>query len=154
MSEGKIRRLGRIFRDDQKSVIVAMDHGGFFGTQAGFEQPRELIRQVVSGSADPVLATVGLAQKFAAELAPVGLILRVDGGVSRMGTREWRGDLIFGAETALRLGADGVIAMGFPGAQHENVNLRYLAELSDQCIQWGLPFVAEMLPRRPRTADW
>lgn len=64
-----------------------------------------------------------------------------------MGTRAWRGGLIYSAEAALRLGADGVVAMGFPGSENENLNLRYLAELNDQCAQWGLPVMAEMLPR-------
>lgn len=147
MAQDKTRRLRRIFREDGRAVIVAMDHGAFFGVQKGFECPAEPIRQVIAGGADAIMATVGLAQTFAKELAPAGLILRVDGGVSRLGTRTWRGKLIYGAETALRLGADGVAAMGFPGAEREDENLKCLAELIDQCAQWGLPVMAEMLPR-------
>lgn len=147
MALDKTRRMRRIFRENQRTVIVAMDHAAFFGIQPGFEQPDHLITQVVTGGADAIMATFGLAKKYAMELAPAGLILRVDGGVSRLGSRAWRGNLIFGAEAALRLGADGVVAMGFPGSENENQNLRYLAELSDQCTQWGLPLMAEMLPR-------
>jgi len=147
MANNKTRRLRRIFRENQRTVTVAMDHSNFFGVQPGFEQPREIIKQVVAGGADAIMTTVGMVKNFAEELAPVGLILRVDGGASRMGTRTWRGSLIFGAEAAVRLGADGVVAMGFPGSENENLNLRYLAELSDQCTQWNLPLMAEMLPR-------
>jgi len=147
MAQDKTRRLKRIFREDGRTVIVAMDHGGFMGPQPGFDVPTEPIKQVIAGGADAIMATVGLAQAFARELAPAGLILRVDGGVSKLGTRAWRGKLIYRAETALRLGADGVVAMGFPGAEHEDENLTYLADLNDQCAQWGLPLMAEMLPR-------
>lgn len=147
MATDKTRRLRRIFRENQRTVTVAMDHSGFFGVQPGFEQPGEVIRQVVAGGADAIMTTVGVAKNFAEELAPAGLILRVDGGVSRMGSRAWRGSLIFEAEAAVRLGADGVVAMGFPGSENENLNLHYLAELSDQCAQWNLPLMAEMLPR-------
>lgn len=147
MASGKARRLRRIFREDRRTVIVAMDHAHFFGNLPGFEDPAQVINKVVAGGADAVLATFGLAKNFATELAPVGLILRVDGGASRLGTRAWRGSLIFGAETALKMGADGVIAMGFPGSENENLNLNYLADLSNQCEQWGLPLAAEMLPR-------
>jgi DhnA family fructose-bisphosphate aldolase class Ia len=147
MAVDKTRRLRRIFRENQRTVTVAMDHAAFFGAQPGFDQPGKLIEQVVAGGADAIMATFGLARRFAAELAPVGLILRVDGGVSRLGTRAWRGNLIFNAEAALRLGADGVVAMGFPGSENEDQNLRYLAELGHQCLQWGLPLMAEMLPR-------
>ncbi len=147
MSLDKTRRMRRIFREDGRTVIIAMEHGSFFGVQPGFENPSEPIKQVIAGGADAIMATVGMARHFANELAPAGLILRVDGGVSRLGTRAWRGSLIYSAETALRLGADGVVAMGFPGCENENENLKYLAELSDQCMQWGLPLMAEMLPR-------
>jgi DhnA family fructose-bisphosphate aldolase class Ia len=147
MSEGKQRRLRRIFGEDGCAVIVAMDHGGYFGTQPGLEQPREVMRQVIAGGADAMMTTVGLAQHFGDELAATPLLLRVDGGVSKLGTRAWRGGQIFQAETALRLGADGVVAMGFPGAENENKNLQALAQLSEQCLDWGLPLMAEMLPR-------
>ncbi len=147
MTQGKTRRLGRLFREDGRTVIVAMDHGGFFGLQPGLEQPGEVIRQITLGGADAIMTTYGLAQHYAEELAATGLILRVDGGASRLGTRAWRGRRTFSAEAALRLGADGVVAMGFPGAENEDDNLRDLAELSDECGRWGLPLVAEMLPR-------
>ncbi len=147
MSADKTRRLNRIFRADGRAVIVAMDHGNFFGTQAGFEDPATVIEKVIAGQPDAIMTTFGLARKFARELAPTSLILRVDGGASRLGTRAWRGSLVFDAETALRIGADGVVAMGFPGSENEDKNLNYLAMLSKQSAQWGLPFIAEMLPR-------
>lgn len=146
MISGKHRRMRRIFREDGRAVIVAIDHGGFFGLQQGLEQPGEVIRQV-AGGADAIMTTYGLAQHFADELAATGLILRVDGGVSRLGPRAWRGSRTFSVEAALRLGADGVVAMGFPGAENEDQNLRDLAELSDECGGGGLPLMAEMLPR-------
>lgn len=147
MNPQKIRRLNRIFRLDGKALIVAMDHGGFFGPQPGNERPGETIRKVVAGGADAIMTTFGLATTFPEELAAVGLILRADGGVSRLGGRKWRGRLLFGPEEALRLGADGVVCMGFPGAEREHDNLSYLAQLSARCNEWGLPLMAEMLPR-------
>jgi DhnA family fructose-bisphosphate aldolase class Ia len=147
MSFTKTRRMRRLMREDGRAVVIAMDHGAFFGVQGGLERPGEVIQQVVAGGADAIMATFGLAHQFARELTPVGLLLRVDGGVSRLGQRAWRGRLIFDVEAALRLGADGVVAMGFPGSENENNNLKDLAELSSQCAQWGLPLTAEMLPR-------
>jgi DhnA family fructose-bisphosphate aldolase class Ia len=143
----KLRRMQRLVREDGRAVIVAMDHGAFFGFQPGLERPGDVIRQIVNGGADAIMATFGLAQSFARELAGAGLILRVDGGVSRLGQRTWRGRQVFGHEAALRLGADGVVVMGFPGSEHEDHNLQDLAALSEQCSEWGLPLVAEMLPR-------
>ena len=147
MNIGKTRRLSRIFRGDGRTLIVAMDHGAYFGLQAGLENPRPAIEAVVAGGADAVMTTMGIAQNFADALAPTALILRSDGGASRYGTKQWRGGLINDAETALKLGADGVIVMGFPGSENEDKNLQYLAALSKQCVNWGLPLIAEMLPR-------
>ena len=147
MSTDKTRRMRQIFKEDGKAVIIAMEHGSFMGVQPGFEHPAKPIKKVIAGGADAIMATVGMAKNFAEELAPAGLILRVDGGVSRLGTRKWRGSLVYGAETALRHGADGVVAMGFPGIEDEHLNLNYLSKLIDECDQWGIPVMAEMLPR-------
>jgi DhnA family fructose-bisphosphate aldolase class Ia len=147
MNLGKLHRLRRIFQGDERTVIVAMDHGAFFGLQTGLENPRTAIEQVVAGGADAVMTTLGIAQSFAEALAPTTLVLRVDGGASKLGTKAWRGGLIYDAEMALKLGADGVIVMGFPGSENEDKNLQYLAALSKQCVNWGLPLIAEMLPR-------
>jgi DhnA family fructose-bisphosphate aldolase class Ia len=147
MNLGKMRRMRKFFHADGRTMIVAMDHGAYFGLQAGLENPLRAIEAVVTGGADAVMTTVGIAQAFASALAPTSLILRVDGGATKMGTKAWRGALINDAETALKLGADGVVVMGFPGAENEDKNLQYLAALSKQCLNWGLPLMAEMLPR-------
>lgn len=147
MNSGKARRLRKIFSDRERAVIVAMDHGAYFGIQAGLENPAPLIEQAVEGGADAIMTTVGIVQKFGDSLGRTSLILRVDGGATKLGTRAWRGSLINDAETALKLGADGVVVMGFPGSENEDKNLSYLAALSKQCLTWGLPLMAEMLPR-------
>lgn len=147
MSIGKMRRLRKIFSAEGRAVIVAMDHGAYFGIQPGLENPLPLIEQAVEGGADAIMTTVGIAQKFAEPLMPTSLILRVDGGATKLGSKAWRGSLINDAETALKLGADGVVVMGFPGSENEDKNLSYLAALSKQCVNWGLPLMGEMLPR-------
>jgi DhnA family fructose-bisphosphate aldolase class Ia len=147
MNIGKMRRLRKIFSGEGRAVIVAMDHGAYFGIQPGLENPGPLIEQVVEGGANAIMTTVGIAQKYADALAPITMILRVDGGATKLGSKAWRGSLINDAETALKLGADGVVVMGFPGSENEDRNLQYVAALSKQCVNWGLPLVGEMLPR-------
>ena len=127
-------------------MIVAMDHGAYFGIQAGLENPQPLIEAAVEGGANAIMTTVGIAQKFATRSHPTALILRVDGGATKLGSNAWRGSLINDAESALKLGADGVVVMGFPGSENEDKNLR-IAALSKQCVNWGLPLMGEMLPR-------
>jgi DhnA family fructose-bisphosphate aldolase class Ia len=142
---GKERRFGRLFRTDGRSVMVAMDHGGFqgygppLGAAAG---------PVAAGRPDGVLGTWHLARTAAAMFAEAGLVLRVDGGTTDLGGHS-AGDvtgLLHHAEAALTIGADAVAAMAYPGSPNEHVSLLRLAELCTECERLGLPVMAEVVP--------
>ena len=75
---GKYRRMQNIFRADGMATIVAMDHGGTDGPLPGIIDPKETIREIISGGADAILTTIGVAKKLEKELAPLGLIIRLD----------------------------------------------------------------------------
>ena len=80
----KTRRLNRILARDGRALIVAMDHGAIQGPK-GLERPGEVIRQIADGGADAVLTTYGMVRTFGKELAPLGVIMRTDGGASTIG---------------------------------------------------------------------
>ena len=140
------RRMYRIFRDDGRSLVVAMDHGGGLNVYPALADPGRVLDAVVRGGADAVLTTPGILKQFPHELRAIGVILRVDGGSSELrgGSGEYK--LLFSVEDALRLGADAVACMGFPGSPLEAQTLGNLATLAGQCQGWGLPLMAEMLP--------
>jgi DhnA family fructose-bisphosphate aldolase class Ia len=145
------RRLNRIFRADRggrpgRALIVAMDHGLIDGPCMGLEDPGQTITQVAKGGADAVLTSYGVARHFARELASLGLILRVDGGGTSLGTGGGPGALFYSVEEALRLGADAVAVSAFPGAPNEMASLESLAAMIGEAHAWGLPVMAEMVP--------
>ena len=142
------RRLNRIFRPAKggRALITAMDHGLLDGPCVGLEDPGQTIAQVAKGGADAVLTSYGVARRFARELAPLGLILRVDGGGTSLGTGGGPGALFYGVEEALRLGADAVAVSAFPGAPGEVETLEILAAVIGEAHAWGLPVMAEMVP--------
>jgi DhnA family fructose-bisphosphate aldolase class Ia len=140
------RRLNRIFRPSGRALIVAMDHGLLDGPCPGLEDPGRVISQIVAGGADAVLTSYGVARCFARELAPIGLVLRLDGDVTSMGTAGSPPVLRHGIEDALRLGADAVALNGFPGTAHEAATLENIARTVGQAHAWGLPVMAEMVP--------
>ncbi|MBI4317984.1 MAG: fructose-bisphosphate aldolase [Chloroflexi bacterium] len=144
MDSGKLHRLKRIFRTDGKTLIVAMDHGTALGVVPGLERPGDTIKRVLAGGADAIMANFGIATAFAAEIGQAGLILRVD-RVAGGDAGEAR--LLYRAEDALRIGADCIACMGFPGSRFEHATLRHLAELAAECQRWQLPLLAEMLPQ-------
>ncbi len=140
------RRMSRIFREDGKSLIIAMDHGNVFNVMPGLQNPGRVIEEVVAGGADAILTTFGVAKNYAAAFGRAGLLVRLDSGKTQLlkEGREW--PLRFSVEDAVRLGADGVGCMGFPGSSFEIQTLANLASVASDCRRWGIVLLAEMLP--------
>ena len=140
-------RLDSIFGIDGRAVIIALDHGLIDGPCPGFERPGETIAAIVAGGPDAILTSYGVARRFAAELEGVGLILRSDGAVSNLGGPS-TGSVgrFFGAEDALRVGADALAVTAFPGSAAEADTLRNLALTVGEAHSRDLPVMAEMVP--------
>ncbi len=141
----RIRRLNHIFRPDGRALIVAFDHGMIDGPAKGMEQPAETLRKIVAGGADAILTTYGMATRFAKEIASLGLILRLDGGGTKLGVMG-PGSQFYAVEDALRIGADAVAVSAFPGSPKEEDTLRTLAEVVSAAHSWGIPVMGEMVP--------
>lgn len=142
-------RMNHVFRPDGRTFIMAMDHGANFNVLPAMKDTGKLIREVATAGADAFLSTVGMADKFADEFLGKGIILRIDGGVSQLGDRKNAKamQIVATAEDALRLGADSVITMAFPGSKYENEVLSNLQRVVFDCHKWGIPVTAEALPR-------
>jgi class I fructose-bisphosphate aldolase/fructose-bisphosphate aldolase/2-amino-3,7-dideoxy-D-threo-hept-6-ulosonate synthase len=52
---GKILRLGHIVKDDNRTLIVALDHG-FMGIIQGLEDIEKVISKVIAGGADAIMS--------------------------------------------------------------------------------------------------
>ena len=141
---GKRRRMARLFQPDGRAVITAMDHPGFMG--AGV--PAAAADAIAGAQPDGVLVTWHLARSRAEAFAGAGLVLRVDGGVSELGGHAASDvtSMLYSAEQAMRLGADAVVAMIYPGAPDEEHSLQRLAVLVGECELLGLPVMAESIP--------
>ncbi|TMK58467.1 MAG: hypothetical protein E6G60_15755 [Actinobacteria bacterium] len=140
----KQRRLRRIIRRDGHGVLVALDHAAYQGGG-----PSDVaVAAIAGGPLDAVLTTWHLARVHAEAFADVGLVLRVDGGISELAGQasDDVSDQLYRADEALRLGSDAVITMVFPGAPDEARSLVRLARLCAECEQVGLPVIAEVIP--------
>ena len=139
------RRLNRIFRPDGRTLIVALDHGLTEGAVKGLENPGELLKTLAESGADALLTSYGIARRFAQETSPMGLILRLDVGGTKLG-KMGPGVQFFRSEDALRLGADAVAVTAFPGTPDERDTLQNLARAITEAQAWGLPVMGEMQP--------
>lgn len=140
------RRFNHIFRADGKALIVAMDHGLMDGPKKGLERPEETIASVISGGADAILTSYGIARRFARELAGVGLIVRADGGATSLSKTPGPGALIVSIEQAVRVDADAVAVSAFPISPQEGSSLEHLARIIESAHAWGVAVMGEMVP--------
>lgn len=135
MTLGKLFRLGKIFRKDGRTLIVAMDHG-VGGPVKGLEDPLETIKAVVSGQPDAVMANLGIVQTFAKELSELhSVILTIPSDMSAIPyVRE-----------ACRLGVDAVKVSVFePLSRVEKYSI--FGPVSVVCEECGIPLLAEPAP--------
>jgi len=72
MSELLGRRFHRLFGADERSVVIAMDHGTTDGAVTGFENPEKVLEQVIAGGAYAILTSIGIARHFSKQLKDVG----------------------------------------------------------------------------------
>jgi class I fructose-bisphosphate aldolase len=143
------RRWYNIFREDGKAVVLAMDHAEVIDVSKDLENPGEIITKAVNSGADALLTTFGVAQHFQKEIGRIGLILRIDGGTTEKnptGRVFDKATKMFNVEDAIRLGADGVMCMGFTGVEDEYISLKNIASTAAECQKWGLAFGVEMIP--------
>src|SRR5258707_3636279 len=107
------RRFHRLFGADERSVVIAMDHGTTDGAVVGFENPEKVLEQVIAGGADAILTSIGIARHFSKQLKDIGLMIRWHGGTSP--PLEQPRELIIGVDDILTTGADAATAMYIPG---------------------------------------
>ena len=130
-----------------------MDHGASFNVLPALKDVGKVIRETAAAGVDAYLSTVGMADKFGADFMGKGIILRMEGGVSFLNKPTKAMQMVVTAEDALRLGADAVIAMSFPGSTFENDVLSNISRTILSCNRWNLPVVAEALPRGFEKSD-
>lgn len=138
------RRFHRLFGADERSVVIAMDHGTTDGAVAGFENPEKVLEQVISGGADAILTSIGIARNFSKQLKNTGLMIRCDGATSPLLERPRA--LVIGVDDLLSTGADAATAMYIPGSVNGHGSTMYFPRLATEAHRWNIPIMAEALP--------
>jgi len=148
-SMGKQLRMRRVFRNG-RALVLPLDHPIYFGPQPGTESPAELLALARENGATAVLLTAGALRQALEQVGDLGVIMRIDATLSRMGGPDTIMHLLHGAEEAAALGADMVAVncyVGMGSAQVEADLLKKLATVSAQCERIGLPLCGEIIPR-------
>ena len=147
MESGKKRRLKRIFRDDERTVIVPMDHGVTVGPVAGLVNMQETINKLLEGGVDAVVLHRGVAKNV--DTGKAGLIIHLS-GITKLGPDPNYKVQVCSVEGAVRIGADAVSVHVNVGAEQEDKMLVKLGRVADDCDRCGVPLLAMMYPRGPK----
>lgn len=147
LDSGKRRRLKRIFRDDQRTVIVPMDHGVTAGPIKGLVNMQEIIDKLLAGEADAFVLHKGIAKDV--DTGQAGLIVHLSGS-TKLGPDPNNKVQVCSVEEAVKIGADAVSVHVNVGAEQEDSMLVKLGMVADDCDMYGIPLLAMMYPRGPK----
>lgn len=150
MESGKKRRLKRIFRSDNRTVIVPMDHGVTIGPVTGLVNMQATIDKLLLGGVDAVLINRGIAKSV--DTGNAGLIIHLSGITVRCPDPNNKVQ-IGSVDDAVRLGADAVSVHINVGAKQEDSMLATLGKVACECDDFGMPLLAMMYPRGPNIKD-
>ena len=147
MEQGKKRRLKRIFQQDNRTVIVPMDHGVSIGPVKGITNMQKIIDQLLKGGVDAIVVHKGIAKRIDNENA--GLIVHLS-AISNLSPNANNKIQVCTIQEAIRIGADAVSVHINVGAQDEDKMLATLGKVADECDTYGMPLLAMMYPRGPK----
>jgi len=141
MDWGIKNRLQHIFKEDGKTVMLAVDHGYFLGPISRLEEPRRVIEPLIP-YVDSLMLTRGVLRNCIDPKYNVPIVLRVSGGNSIIGKDLSNEGLVVSFEDAIRLNVQAVALSIYLGTDHENQTLTNLAKLVDEGQKYGIPVLA------------
>jgi predicted phospho-2-dehydro-3-deoxyheptonate aldolase len=150
MNQGKKRRLSRIFQEDNRTVIVPIDHGVSIGPLKGIVKMQETVNQLLKGGADAVVVHKGIAKRV--DTGSAGLIVHLS-AISNLSPNSGTKVQVCSVAEAIRVGADAVSVHVNVGAQEEDKMLATLGKVADECDIYGMPLLAMIYPRGPKIPD-
>lgn len=142
----KSNRLSKIFAADGKSITLALDGYYFSPKTDGVDRTINSLPKLVDNGLDCALASYGMIQNYQTLFNNTNYVLRVDSTVNVYDSTVPDTTFLYGINDALKLGADGVVCMTFPGAFNEEKSHLMAVELTKQCAEWNMPLIIEALP--------
>ncbi|QLG26220.1 class I fructose-bisphosphate aldolase family protein [Halorarum halophilum] len=140
-------RLDRISTAD-RFLIVPMDHGITMGAVTGLKDIEATIDGVTRGGADAVLTQKGIASRVHANTNGAGYIVHLNGSTT-IGPDENDKRVTGTVKGAVRAGADAVSMHINVGSTYEPDQIEFLAQLTEDAADYGLPVLAMAYARGP-----
>lgn len=151
---GKSIRLERVMdSENQKILVVPMDHGISSGPIKGLVDLSETVNKVADGGADAVLMQKGMVEAgYRGYGKDIGLIIHLSASTSVGPDPNWKVQ-VCSAEEAMQMGADAVSVHVNIGSDTEPQQLKKFGKISRNCEELGMPLLAMMYPRGDKIED-
>lgn len=135
-------RMSKIIRpEDNRCVMLAVDHGYFLGPTERLEVPSNTIKPLLP-YADSLMLTRGILRTSVNPNNGIPIVLRVSGGSSIVGEDLSNETITTSVEEAIRLNASCLAISIFVGSKYEYQTLSNLAKLVNQGERYGIPVLA------------
>jgi putative autoinducer-2 (AI-2) aldolase len=141
MDWGMKNRLSQLIQPDGHCFFLPIDHGYFQGPTRCLEKPGKTIKPLVP-YCDGLFVTRGVLRNAVDPAHTKPIVLRVSGGTSMVGKDLANEVLTTSIEEIIRLNASAVGISVFIGSEYEKETLANLAQLVNQCEDYGIPVMA------------
>lgn len=141
MDWGMQNRLNKVIKEDGRCFFLPIDHGYFLGPTHCLEKPAETIEPLLP-YCDALFCTRGMLRAAIDPAIEKPIILRVSGGPSIVGDDLANEVITTSIEEIIRLNVAAVGLSIFVGSDYETQTIDNLAQLINQCEDFGIPVMA------------
>jgi putative autoinducer-2 (AI-2) aldolase len=141
MDWGMENRLSQLIQPDGHCFFLPVDHGYFQGPTTRLEKPGETVKPLLP-YCDALFITRGVLRSCIDPANTKPIILRVSGGTSVVGQDLANEGITTSVRDAIRLNVAAVGLSVFVGSDYERESLLNLADLVNECEEYGIPVMA------------
>ena len=142
MDWGLKNRLAQIIKpQNNRALMLAVDHGYFLGPTEKLENPKKVIAPLLK-HCDSLMLTRGVQRTSVDANTDTPMVLRVSGGSSIIGDDLSQEDITVSIQDAIRLNASALAMSIFVGSKYEYQTIVNLGKLVSEAEQYGLPVLA------------
>ncbi len=142
MDWGLKNRLAKIIKpQNNRALMLAVDHGYFLGPTEKLENPKKTIAPLLK-YCDSLMLTRGVQRNCVDPNTSVPMVLRVSGGASIIGEDLSQEQITVTMKEALRLNVSAVAMSMFVGSKYENQTIVNLGRLVSAAEEHSIPVLA------------
>ncbi|WP_218672691.1 class I fructose-bisphosphate aldolase [Oceanobacillus timonensis] len=142
----KERRMSKLFSENGKSITLALD-GYYFSTKtSGVDKTISILPELIQNGLNAVIVTYGMAKMYEQSFLDLGVIVRADLSTNIFENTVPYTTELLSVEDTVRLAADGLVSMTFPGAENEANSHKIAWKIAKDSDYWNVPFMCETLP--------